>query len=1060
MSEHSYLRYPHIAGELVTFVAEDDVWLASPTARSGVLAARRLTDDGLAARQPRLNPSGDKVAWSSARGLGGPAYNPLHEAHVIGTDGSGYQQLTYWNDRRTAVCGWLSDEEVLVRGRHGHHGTSRTWMFGVVPGGSERELPYGPAADVAVNPAGAVLLGTPFHAEPAYWKHYRGGTAGKIWLAQDGVTFERILGSIDAHLVDPMWVGNRIAFLSDHEGAGAVYSTAPDGSDLRRHTDHGPFYARHAATDGTRIVYECAGQIWLLDSLQAPPRKLEIRLEGAGRGRSVHRVTAAEALDGHALDPTAEFAVIGVRGTVHLVPTDGGPGRTVLDAAVVRAHLSAVASGGTAVVCVTDEGGEEGLAHLPQDGSRARHFGLGESTHAVELVLSPDGHTAAVSAADGRVLTVALESGQTTELARGENGPCTGLAFSPDSSHLVWAQPWILHGRSRIRIARLADSRVVDVTSQRFDDFSPVFTLDGRYLAFLSNQTFDPDWDGQVFDFSFVRGIRPYLVPLSATAPSSFGARFGGVLKEPVPEQEDTDEQAPAVDLADMAERAVPFPVPAGYYSCLRAVENGVVWLDLPVGGVLGDASMYRRPEDAPQPTLVGYNLVDRRRFELATGLQSFSAAGSGVLFRQGDVLRLVDPRSPDGEPERVIRLGEIQASVDPDRQWRQMYDEAWRVMRDGYWLADMNGVDWPAMAERYRPWLDRIGSTDDLVDVLWELLGELSTSHTAVLTPRNGGGPARKQGFLGVQYGRTADGGWLIDRVLPGDFATRAGRSPLAGPGAAVRPGDRVLAVDGEPVAAASGPAPLLAGKGNRRVDLSLARGGRRFTATVIPTLSERRLRYLDLIATRGAKVHAASGGRIGYVHVPDLKEAGWADFHRDMRVEFEREGLILDLRENPGGGASQLVIEKLVRRVNGWYTPRHAEPYHIPFDVVRGPVVGLVDEFSCCGAEQIASALKLHGIGTVVGTRTWGGVNGEDDIATLVDGTLLHVPIKGFWMDGPGWGVENHGIEPDVDVEIAPHDWAAGRDPQLDTALEIALADLRAHPAATAPARPAPRR
>ncbi len=319
------------------------------------------------------------------------------------------------------------------------------WPFAVPLDGPPRELPYGPASDVAVSPEGAVLVGSALYREPARWKHYGGGTGGKIWYSPDGARYERILGEVGNHLVNPAWVAGRVAFMSDHEGAAAVYSALPDGSDVRRHTDHGPYYARHATTDGTRVVYQCAGELWLLDSLEpgVEPVKLDVRLGGVRTGRAPFPVAAKSFLGGFGLCKTGRVLAAEVRGTAHWLPVEQGPARALLDRPGVRARIPLILPGTSTVVCVSDADGEDGLDLIPADGGESRRILSGELGRVLELAASPDAKTLAVAADDGRLLTVDIESGTTTEIARSTNEEVTGLAFSPDSALLAWAEGWL-----------------------------------------------------------------------------------------------------------------------------------------------------------------------------------------------------------------------------------------------------------------------------------------------------------------------------------------------------------------------------------------------------------------------------------------------------------------------------------------------------------------------------------------------------------------------------------------------------------------------------------------
>ncbi|HZN18753.1 MAG TPA: PDZ domain-containing protein [Micromonosporaceae bacterium] len=1051
MAESCYLRYPHVARDLVTFVAEDDVWLASLSEAADGRGTRawRLTADRAPVLHPRLNPSATHVAWVSTRDgirslLGGP-----REAYAVSVDGGSIRRLTYWGDWFATVRGWVSDDEVLVLSRTSQHASRKTWAYAAPLSGPARRLGYGPVGDVAVHD-GAVLVGSAMNvepAEPAHWKGYRGGAGGKIWYSPDGSHYERILAAVGDNLVNPMFVGSRVVFLSDHEGTGALYSARPDGADLRRHTDLGEYYARHATTDGQRVVYQRAGEIWMLGSLDAEPVRLDIRLSGDRSGRAPYQLSARSQLGSFTLGPTGRVLGAEVRGTVHWLPGRDEPARALLAEPGVRGRLPVVIPGTDAVACASDSGGEDGLDVIPADGSAARRIGHGELGRILELAVAPDGRTAAVACADGRLLTVALDGEPViTEIARSTNAEVAGLAFAPDSALLAWAQPWRPERRgSHIRLARLADGTVVDVTPPRFDDTSPAFTLDGKHLAFLSNRTFDPVRDTHTPDLGFLPGVRPYLVPLLATTPSPFAPQLDGRPAEPgVPTT------PVGLDVDGLAERVVPFPVAAGRYEKLRAVTDGVVWLALPLAGELGEAAVGAAEE---HPTrLVRYDLAARKRSIEVEALDDYavSADGNRLAYRTGETVET----KPTGVDKVVtVDLDRIRVTIEPAAEWAQMYHEAWRLMRDNFERADMAGVDWPAMRERYRPLLDRIGSVDDLRDVLWELHGEMGSSHAGIMPPAADGDPALAQGLLGADIERTEDGAWRIARILPGESSVVGARSPLAAPGIAAAPGDLIVAVDGRPVDPDLGPNALLVGKADEPVELTLRRDQSDRRVVVVPLASEYAVRFYDFVARQRAAVRDASGGRLGYLHMPDMMARGWAELHRDLYPELQRDGLIVDLREAAGGDDSVPVIEKLARRITGWNVSRYEEPLSYPLEAPRGPVVAIADEYTMSGGDIVVQALKSYGIATVVGTRTWGGTRGVDLKYHLVDGTLVAQPKYAWWFAGVGWAVENHGVDPDVEVTIAPHDWAAGRDPQLDTAVRLALQALQQRPPATPP-------
>ncbi|MFE4625523.1 S41 family peptidase [Streptomyces mirabilis] len=1066
----AYLRFPHLHGELVAFTAEDDVWVA-PLDGGG--RAWRVSADNMPVNHPRISPDGTTVAWTSTRD-GAP------EVHAAPLEGGPSTRLTYWGSSKTQVRGWTPDGRVLALSTQGQASLRRTWARAVpLDGGPATTLPYGPVGDVVHGDPGVLLLSAPMGREAAWWKRYRGGTAGKLWIDRAGGDgagageFVRLHEDLDGNLEYPLWVGERVAFLSDHEGVGALYSSLADGSDLRRHTPIDSFYARHAATDGARVVYASAGELWLLDDLDgAEPRRLDLRLGGQRVDQQPHLVSASRWFSAAAPDHTGRGSAVSVRGAVHWVTHRSGPARALAARPGVRARLPRAfrVEGEEYVVWVTDAAGDDALEFAPATGlapgATPRRLAAGQLGRVLGLAMAPDGSRAAVASHDGRVLLVERETGEVREVDRSEDGEVSGLVFSPDSAWLAWSHPGP-RPLCQLKLANTADLSVTEATPLRFRDYAPAFTLDGKHLAFLSARSFDPVYDEHVFDLAFVGGSRPYLITLAATTPSPFGPqRHGRPFEAPDKDETPDSEGAPTtrIDLDGLADRIVPFPVEAARYSTLRAAKDGLLWLRHPVVGVLG-ASRATPDDPDPKTELERYDLAQQRIEHLAADADHFAVSGDGkrvLLWTDGKLKVVPSDRRASNDDESdtniTVDLSRVRQTVDPAAEWRQMYDETGRLMRDNFWRPDLGGVDWEGVLDRYRPVLERVATHDDLVDLLWEVQGELGTSH-AYVTPRGGwGGGDRAQGLLGADISRHEDGSWRIDRILPSETSDPDARAPLAAPGVAVRAGDAIVAVAGQPVDPVAGPGPLLVGTAGKPVELTISPsgGGDPRHAVVVPLADEEPLRYHAWVADRRAYVHEKSGGRLGYLHVPDMQAPGWAQIHRDLRVEVAREGLVVDVRENRGGHTSQLVVEKLARRIVGWDLPRGMRPYSYPEDAPRGPVVAVANEFSGSDGDIVNAAIKALGIGPVVGTRTWGGVIGIDSRYRLVDGTLVTQPKYPFWLDGYGWGVENHGVDPDVEVVQTPQDYAAGRDAQLDEAIRIALAALAENPAKAAPTLP----
>ncbi|MFQ3557857.1 S41 family peptidase [Streptomyces gramineus] len=1064
----SYLRLPHLHGDLLCFVAEDDLWLTSLDAPG---RAWRLTVDRTKVGHPRFSPDGRQVAYTSWRSL-------VPEIHLADVDGGPGRQLTYWGTADTRVCGWTPEGDILAVASQAQPFSYFTWSYKVSPDGDPgRKLPWGPVADLQVADIEGerrtlLLTGTPPH-EPAGWKRYRGGAMGRLWLHG-----QRLLAGIGGHLDSPMLVAGRVAFLSDHEGVGNLYSCAHDGSDLRRHTDHDAFYARNAASDGVRVVYQCAGDLWIVDDLSpdSVPRRLDVRLSGPRAGRRPYQVPAAQHVDGVSVDETGRASAVVVRGSLYWLTHRDGPARTIADTPGVRVRLPEMLGSTGQIAYVTDADGEDAveIAHLPRaTGCRPpRRLASGRLGRVLELISDPLGERLAVAAHDGRLLLIGVgddtadedSDGEVTELIRSDNGPVRDLAFSPDGCWLTWSHPGIGRSLRQIKLARISDRLVLDLTDGRFEDENPVFTRDGRYLAFLSWRGFDPVYDVHTGDLSFPLGCRPYLVPLSSATPSPFalspdGRPAAGGL-DPVEDEESGEGGTVMVEVEGLASRVTPFPVSASKYSAMYPVAGGgLVWLRWPISGALGET--FVNPADTSgRPTLEYFHISKAKKSELVDHLDWFTVSGDGsrlVVVDEGELRAVPSTESGDADSTVWIDLRRILHTVDPPAEWRQSYAEAGRLIRDYFWDPGMCGIDWDAVLDQYRPLVERVASPDEFADLLREVLGELGTSHAYVSPARRNEGPPhyqRFQGLLGTDFVRR-DGGWAVRRILPGDSSDSKARSPLAGTG--IREGAVLTHVDGRPVDPVTGPYPLLAGAGGTTVELTFVPGdgepGPARRVAVLPLIDERPLRYQDWVAKRRAVVRELSGGRCGYLHIPDLGGSGWAQFNRDLRREVSLPALIVDVRGNAGGHISELVVEKLTRTILGWDLTRNAQPVSYASNAPRGPIVALADEATSSDGDMITAAIKLLRLGPVVGQRTWGGVVGITGRHRLGDGTVITVPMNAAWFEEYGWSVENHGVAPDVEILRTPLDWAEGRHVEMDDAIQRALDLLTDHPAAQPP-------
>ena len=1041
MTEHAYLRQPTLHADTVVFVSDDDLWRADVA--GGV--ARRLGAGLSEPSTPCLSPDGRWIAY-----IGRDEQHP--EVTLMPAAGGPARRLT-WLGADAQVRGWTPQGRIVFVSTWGQPFFRNHQAYTIDPaGGMPEALGLGQVNHLSFGPGGAMVIGRNT-ADPARWKRYRGGTAGQLWIDADGSGQFRRMRELQGNLSCPMWIGERVYFLSDAEGVGNLYSCRPEGGDLRRHTDHADYYARHAQSDGRRIVYQCGARLWLLDPASGAHRALSIEVPSP-RTQAARRFVAADANLGAAqLHPAGHSLALDVRGKLFAMPLWEGAVRQHGAADGVRYRHGQWLADGQTLVVVSDASGEECIELHGADGVRTLDWPSGPVD---SLRVAPLGTRIAIANHRNQLLIGDAASGECRVVDHSDAGRCEDLAWSADGRWLAYSHQATARQRG-IKLCEAASGRCHELTQPEFRDYSPSFDPQGRWLYFLSLRTYDPVYDSVQFEMSFPRAARPYLVALRAGGAAPFEPAPKG-LKDEDPAGDKAADAPPAVqvDLDGIAQRIVAFPVAESRFGKLAGAARGkVLWTVLPIEGQQG-----RGGHKESTGRLEVFDFDTRRADTLMDRVDDFQLAAdhATVLVRDGRRLRAiaVDHREDRREgadhsetPSRRtgwIDLGRVRVSVDPKLEWRQMLREVWRLQRDHFWVADMSGIDWPAMLRRYEPLLPRVATRAELSDLIWELQGELGTSHAYESDGDHRRPPAVALGHLAAELRLTEDdASYEITRIVRGDSWDAQADSPLNAVGAEARVGERIVAVNGQPVSRERPPQALLVNQSGCKVELTLASGRgeaatqRRVLVTTLP--DEVPARYREWVEHNRAWVHSNSGGRVGYLHLPDMMADGFAEFHRYFGAECDRDALIVDLRHNRGGHVSELLLEKVARKRIAYNVPRWGRAVPYPEESAAGPVVALCNEHAGSDGDIFAHGFKLMGIGPLVGTRTWGGVIGIWPRQRLVDGTETTQPEYSFWFRDVGWGVENHGTDPEIEVDNAPQDAAAGRDRQLETALATAL-------------------
>jgi tricorn protease len=1051
-----YYQFPDLHDHAIVFASEGDLWTVADTGGT----ARRLTTHAGAEYFPRYSPDGKTIAFTGE-------YGGNRDVYVIPADGGEPRRLT-WHPEVDEVIGWMPDgKRIVYRSHSGNDTTSGfEWhLFTVaVDGGDPEPVPVGWAGRLAIDPANKRWALNRSSVEFRTWKRYRGGTAPTIWVGDPARGDFKEVARTQGAEAFPMWSGGRIFFLSDQGGTGNLWSMKPDGGDVKRETHETTWDVRWPAVapDG-RIVFSLGGDLHVYEPATGKDRKLEVDVPSERRLARVRYPSAEKSMTSFELSPDGDRLAVVTRGEIMSVAIKNGVTLPITRGSAARERGAAFSGDGKSLIYITDAPGEEELRVIDAWGRGQPRVLVpaGKTGWHFPPVASPDGKWIAYADQSQNLYVVPAAGGAPRTVDHSAQAEINEYAFSPDGRYLAYSLP-LPTDYTVVKIFDTQTGKSVSITGATTNDGTPAWDPEGRYLYFLSDRAANPVMDHRDAENVEIRTTRPVLIVLQKDGKNPFANTAGLPPRPGEPEAKKPDDKKPddkkprqikpvRIDLDGLADRYVVFPVPPGNYTGLAATAKAVFYADAPLRG-MAEAMDSDGPPDA---TLLAFDLDKRKPRPFLDGVTRWKLAGDKLAIARKTDLFVVDagkPPSPEELGEQKVAMANLVVELSPQDEWRQIYDETWRMMRDFYWDANMGGVDWRAQRDKYRALLPRLGTRDELNDLLGELIGELATSHTYI----SGGDPGTElppvsTGVLGIDAVRKGIG-YEVTRIYRGDPADGL-RSPLDEPGVNVRVGDVLLAVNHRPFGTTE---PLLAAFDNladrdvvltvnSRPDFTGARD-----VVIRPMRSEHRLRYVDWVRRNREYVSQKSGGKVGYLHLPDMGGNGLIAFDTWFYPQIDKQALVVDVRWNGGGFVSERILERMRRKVLAVFHARGGGTGSYPNRAVDGPFVVLTNEYAGSDGDIFPTVVQLDKLAPVIGKRSWGGVVGIRGDKPLVDGGQPTQPEFAFWDPTQHWGTENRGVIPDIEVTDLPQDVARGVDAQLDRGLTEVQRLMVQHPAA----------
>jgi len=1074
VAQTKLLRFPDIQGDRVAFTYGGDIWTAPA---NGGTAIRLTAHPGIEVFA-KFSPDGKWIAFTGQ-------YDGDEQVYVIPSTGGVPRQLTFYPAKGPLTPRWGWDNQVYGWSKDGTHiffkSLRDSWtlpvarLFSVsVDGGPAEALPMPEAGSGDYSPDGGQMVYSPQSRDFRPEKRYGGGQANKLYIFDLKTNSTKPITEGPRATRDAMWIGDTIYYNSDRDGHFNLYAYNPKSGKTSQVTQNKQWDVRWPSSDHqARIIYEMDGELQILDTKNGKATPISINVPDDGLARRPSRVSAANNIESYDLSPKGERALFSARGDIFTAPIEKGPTRNLTHSSGAHDKWPTWSPDGSQIAFISDISGEEELYLVPQDGSKPpTQLTTGGSAMRYQPEWSADGKRIAFSDKDGRIFVVTVADKKMTEIVKTPRNQIRDYVWSPRGNFLAFSMATTGNGFTQVYVWSAADNQVHKMTEGIFNAFNPAWDPQGNYLYYISNREFAPQISNIEFNYATNRDSYIYAMALRRDVKNPFPPESdevtvarqaestgSGEPPKPAEPKPDAAPKPPAdmsIDFDGVARRVARVPVGADNYGGLAAKAGYLLY-------GTGPAFYYGRQGDRPAQLKI-FAFKDRKETVLVDDVFGYAISGdaSKVLARTAQGFGLYDATPQGDKSRKPLSTAGLVVDRVPAEEWNQIFNEVWRRYRDWFYVTNMHGYDWVALREQYKPLLQYVAHRSDLNYVISEMVSELTIQHAYV----EGGDfqipPRPRVGLPGARFELDrAAGRYRISKIFDGENEEDIYRSPLTEIGVNIHVGDYVLAIDGDELKATDDVYRMLRNKADNPVSLTVNSQPTMEGSRVVsyrPITDEGNLIYLDWVTRNQKRVAEASGGRIGYIHVPDMGANGIREFIKWFYPQMDKEALIVDVRANGGGNVSRMLIERLRRKllgVNYARTDDFGNTY--PDGVFLGPMVALLDQNSASDGDIFPYMFREAGLGPLIGKRSWGGVVGIGNRGPLIDGGSIFVPGSALANSKGQWVIEGYGVDPDIEVENDPQSEIAGRDPQLERGIAELMTKIKNNPTKV-PARPAP--